>query len=79
MVEKKIKLTIKIFKNLCFSVIQWKEKHLLKQVVPLSYKLEKKLLLLKVCESFLFRQSISVYRGLLDSPLGFKKKRRPNK
>ena len=61
-------LTINIYEKQCLSVITQNEKHLSKQIVPITNKhtLQKRILaaaiLLKVCESF---ESISVCMSLL--------------
>ena len=46
---------INFHKKQCLPVITWNEKHSSKQVVPIKYTLH--LALVKVCGSFLFRQS----------------------
>ena len=55
------RVTIKFSKKLCLSCITWNKKHLSKQVVAVTCTLENffffKLLLSKVFELFLFRQS----------------------
>ena len=66
----------------CLSIIMWNEKHLSREVVPITYTLESfsQWLLLKVCESFLFRQSKKTC-GLLWSTrvfLGFPEKKKQN-
>ena len=48
------------YEKLCVPVITWNKKHLSKQAVPITYAFGRcflQLLLLKSCESFLFRQS----------------------
>ena len=48
------------YEKLCVPVITWNKKHLSKQAVPITYAFGRRflqLLLLKSCESFLFRQS----------------------
>ena len=58
-------------------VTTWSNKHSSKKVVPIIRTLDKKFFaatfLLKVCESFLFRESknIVIYFGLHESPLHF--------
>ena len=39
-VGKNLRVMINIYKKLCFSVITWNEKTLLKQAVPIKYTLE---------------------------------------
>ena len=56
------------YKKHCLPVVTWNKNNLSKQVVPITYTLEKRFfevaILLKVCESFLFRQSKKTY-GIL--------------
>ena len=39
--EKNIRVTIKFYKKHCLPVITWNKNNLLKQVVPITYTLEK--------------------------------------
>ena len=84
-VEKNLKLTMNFYKKHCFSVVAWNKHDLSKQTVPITYKLEKKFfaaaILLKVCESFLFRQSKKACNILWSVWVffGLPEKRRPNK
>ena len=59
--EKHLSVTINFYKKQCLLVTTSNNKNLLKQVLPITYTSEKRFfavaLLLKVCESFLFRQS----------------------
>ena len=59
--EKHLSVTINFYKKQCLLVTTSNNKNLLKQVLPITYTPEKRFfavaLLLKVCESFLFRQS----------------------
>ena len=41
-VKKNLRLMINFYKKLCLPVITWNKKHLSKEVVPITYKLEKK-------------------------------------
>ena len=75
-VKKSLRVT-KNFNEKCRALITWSKKHSSKQVVPITYTLEKKsflkLLLLKDCESFIFRETIKIVVcfGLYQSTLGF--------
>ena len=79
-VEMNLKMTINFYKRQCFPVITWNKKHLLKQVVPMTYTLEKRffaaVILLTICESFLFRESKKnvVYFSLYESSLNFQRR-----
>ena len=58
-VEKKLMVTINFYKKQSLQVIRWNKKHLLKQVLQVTYTLEEKffaVVTFEVCESFLFRQ-----------------------
>ena len=69
----------------CLSVVTWNKNNLSQQVVPITYTLEKRFfavaILLKVYESFLFRQSkkLVIYFGLYESSFGISEKKRQNK
>ena len=60
-VEKNLRVMADIYKKQCIPIITWNKKYLSKQVVPITYTLEKRFFavptFLKVCELFLFRQS----------------------
>ena len=60
-VEKNLRVMADIYKRQCIPIITWNKKYLSKQVVPITYTLEKRFFavptFLKVCELFLFRQS----------------------
>ena len=60
-VEKNRRVTINVYKKSSLPVVTWNKNNLLKQVVKITYTLEKRLfivaVLLKVCGAFLFRQS----------------------
>ena len=74
-VEKNFRLTISFYKKHCLPVVTWNKNNLSKQIVPIKHTLKKRffavVILLKVCESFLFRQSekLVVYFGLYGSSL----------
>ena len=58
-VEKKLEVTINFYKKECPPVIKRNKKHLLRQVLSVTYTLEKRFfafVTLEICESFLFRQ-----------------------
>ena len=74
-VEKNFRVTISFYKKHCLPVVTWNKNNLSKQIVPIKHTLKKRffavVILLKVCESFLFRQSekLVVYFGLYGSSL----------
>ena len=74
-VEKNFRVTISFYKKHCLPVVTWNKNNLSKQIVPMKHTLKKRffavVILLKVCESFLFRQSekLVVYFGLYGSSL----------
>ena len=73
-VGKALRAAINFYKKQCLPVITRKKKDSSKQAVLITYTLEKKvlqLLLLKVCESFLFGESKKTvaYLGLYESYL----------
>ena len=85
MVEKNLRVMINFLKKHCLPVITCNKNNLSKQVVSMTYTLEKRFfavaILLKVCKSFLFRQSKKTC-GILWSAgvfFGFSEKRRLNK
>ena len=59
-VEKNLRVTTNFYKKHCLLLVTWNINNLLKQVVPITYTLEKRFfevaILLKVCESFICRQ-----------------------
>ena len=75
-VGKNLRVTINFYRKQNLPVITQNNKHLSKQVVAITYTLEKRSLtaaiLLKVCESFLSRQSkytcsiLGLYESFLD-------------
>ena len=76
-------VTINLYKK-CRLVITWHKKHSSKQVISMIYTFGKdflQLLLLKVCETFPFRQSNKVYSILWSARVvfAFPEKRRPNR
>ena len=60
-VEKNLRVTKNFYKKQCLPLVTWNKINLSKQVVPITYPLDKRFfavaILLKVCESFPFRQS----------------------
>ena len=60
-VENNLRVTINFCKKHCLEVVTWNKNNLMKQVVPITYTPKKRFaavaILLKVCESFLFRES----------------------
>ena len=63
-VEKKLEVTINFYKKECPPVIKRNKKHLLRQVLSVTYTLEKRFfafVTLEICESFLFRQKKNLY------------------
>ena len=74
-VEKNFRVTISFYKKHYLPVVTWNKNNLSKQIVPIKHTLKKRffavVILLKVCESFLFRQSetLVVYFGLYGSSL----------
>ena len=59
-VEKNLSVTINFYKKHCLLVVTWNKNNLSKQVVPITYTMEKRFftvaIFLKVCESFLFQR-----------------------
>ena len=59
-VEKNLKVAINFYKKHCLPVVTWNKNNLSKQVVPITYTLEKSFfvvdILLKVFESLLLRE-----------------------
>ena len=71
--EKNLRVIINFYEKLCLPVITWKKRYLSKQVVPITYTLEK---IFFQPEFFLFRQSekLDVYFGLSESSLLFQRR-----
>ena len=71
-VEKNFMVTINFYKKHCLPVVTCNKNSLSKKVAPMTYTLKKRFfvvaILLKVCASFLFRQSktLVVYFGLYE-------------
>ena len=59
--EKNLRVMVNLYKKHCLRAVTWNKNNLSKQVVPITYILEERFfavaILLKVCESFLLRQS----------------------
>ena len=60
-VVKNLGVMINFYKKHCLTVVAWNKNNLSKQVVPVTYTLEKRFfavaILLRVCELFLLRQN----------------------
>ena len=70
-VEKNLRVAISFYKKHCLPVVTQNKNDLSKQVIPTTYTLERRFfgvaILLKVCESFLFRQSNRTWYTLVRS------------
>ena len=77
-VKENLRVTVNFYRKHCLPVAIWNKNNLWKQVVPITYTLEKRFfavaILLNVCESFLFRQSKKTYGSLYESSLGFQRR-----
>ena len=79
-IEKNLRVATNFYKKHCLPVVTWNKNNLSKQIVPITYQLEKRFfavaMLLKVCESFLFREQkkLAVYFGLYESSLDFQRR-----
>ena len=78
-VEKNLRVTIDFYQKDCLPVVTWNKNNLSKQIVPITYTLEKRFfavaILLKVCESSLSDRvkELVVYFGLHESSMDFQR------
>ena len=68
-VEKNFRVAMNFYKKHCLTVATWNKHILLKQIISITYTLEKRFfavaILLKVFESFLFRQLTNLWYNLV--------------